>query len=451
MKQRILVIGGVAAGPSAASKAKRFNPNAEVLMFEQGEHISYGICEVPYYIGNVVNNSDDLLPITPQKLEQTRGVKVRTFHRGEEIINAKKNVAIRNLSNNRVEEFPYTKLILATGAKVRRLGIEGEDASNVYHIKSVEDGFAIRNLIEERKPKRAVIIGGGYVGMEMAEAFVTVGIDTTMLHRRELPMSGLETETRKSVLRELEGNNVHFVARATVKELKVDSSNRVVRIGTDRGDFDCDLVLLSTGVEPNVELGRTARIRLGPNGGIVTDQRQSTSVDSIFAAGDCCEVKNIVNNKWMYIPLATTASRQGWVAGENAAGGKATFKGAIRALAVKVFRLEVAQVGISTEEAEESGFRVITEHIVGNSKVGFYPGNAKVNIIAIADKRTGRLLGANVFGEQGATLRANTLGVAIQQKLTLDEISRLDLIYTPPFAPLWDPILIAANQLKKKV
>jgi NADPH-dependent 2,4-dienoyl-CoA reductase/sulfur reductase-like enzyme len=451
MKQRILVIGGVAAGPSAASKAKRVNPNAEVLMFEQGEHISYGICEVPYYIGKVVNNSDDLLPITPQKLEQTRGVKVRTFHRAEEIISAKKTLVVRNLSHNRVEEFPYTKLILATGAKVRRLGISGEDASNVYHIKSVEDGFAIRNLIEERRPRKAVIIGGGYVGMEMTEAFVGLGIETTMLHRKDLPMSGLETETRKCVLGELEANNIRFVSRATVKELKVDSSNRVYQVGTDRGDFDCDLVLLSSGVVPNVELAGTARIRLGPNGGIITDQRQATSVDTIFAAGDCCEVKNIVNNKWMYIPLATTASRQGWVAGENAAGGKATFKGAIRAIAVKVFRLEVAQVGISSNEAEESGFRVITEHIVGNSKVGFYPGNAKVNIIAIADKRTGRLLGANVFGEQGATLRANTLGVAIQHKLTLDEISRLDLIYAPPFAPLWDPILIAANQLKKKV
>ena len=451
MKQRILVIGGVAAGPSAASKAKRLNPNAEVLMFEQGEHISYGICEVPYYIGKVVNNSDDLLPITPQKLEQTRGVKVRTFHRAEEIISAKKILVVRNLSHNRIEEFPYTKLILATGAKVRRLGIAGEDASNVYHIKSVEDGFAIRNLIEERRPRRAVIIGGGYVGMEMAEAFVGIGIETTMIHRKDLPMSGLENETRKFVLRELEANNVRFVSRTTVRELKVDSSNRVYRVGTDRGDFDCDLVLLSSGVEPNVELARTARIRLGPNGGIVTDQRQATSVDTIFAAGDCCEVKNIVNNKWMYIPLATTASRQGSVAGENAAGGKATFKGAIRAIAVKVFKLEVAQVGISSDEAGESGFNVIMEHIVGNSKVGFYPGNAKVNIIAIADKRTGRLLGANVFGEQGATLRANTLGVAIQQKLTLDEVSRLDLIYTPPFAPLWDPILIAANQLKKKV
>lgn len=451
MKQRILVIGGVAAGPSAASKAKRVNPNAEVLLLERGEYISYGICEVPYYIGKVVNNTDDLLPYSPQRLEQTRGVKVKTFHSAEEIIPSKKKVIVRNLARNRVEEFAYTKLVIATGSNVRRLDIVGEEASNVYHIKSVEDGFAIRKLIEEQKPKKAVIIGGGYVGMEMAEAFVGNGIETTLLHRDDLPMLGLEDGTRKAVLEELKSNKVHFVSRTVVKELKVDSSNRVYQIQSSNGNFDCDIVLLSIGVEPNVELAKSARIRLGPNRGIVTDQRQATSIDTIYAAGDCCEVKNIVNNKWMHLPLATIASRQAWVAGENAAGGNASFKGAIRAIAVKVFGLEVAQVGIGSEEAEESGFSVVTEHVVGNSKVGFYPGNAKVHIIAIADKKSKRMLGANVYGENGAVLRANTLGVAIQNKLTLDEISRLDLIYTPPYAPLWDPILIAANQIRKKV
>jgi pyruvate/2-oxoglutarate dehydrogenase complex dihydrolipoamide dehydrogenase (E3) component len=210
-------------------------------------------------------------------------------------------------------------------------------------------------------------------------------------------------------------------------------------------------VILSLGVEPNVELVKTARIHLGPNGGILTDQRQATNIDTIFAAGDCCEVKNLVNNKWMYIPLATIASRQGWVAGENAAGGKAAFKGAIRAIAVKVFDLEVAQVGISSEEAERSGFTVVTEHITDHSKIPFYPGSAELHIATIADKKSGRLLGANLYGKQGAVLRANTLGVAIQQKMTVKEVSDLDLLYAPPFSPLWDPILVAANQLKKKV
>ena len=451
MKQRILVVGGVAAGPSAASKAKRVNPNAEVLLFEQGEHISYGICEIPYYIGKVITNPDSLIAYTPQKLEQVKGVAVKTFHRAEEIVQSKKKLIVRNLSRNRVEEFSYSKLILATGSKARRLGISGEDAVNVFHVKSLEQGYALRKYIDERKPKSAVIIGGGYIGMEMAEALVGNGIKTTLLHRGDLPMSGLEEDTRKAIVAELESNGVKFIPRSVVRELTVDTSSRVSQVTATTGKFDCDLVVLSLGVEPNVELAQTARVRLGSNGGIITDQRQATSVDTIYAAGDCCEVKNIVNNKWMYIPLATIASRQAWVAGENAAGGSATFKGAIRSIAVKVFRLEVAQVGISAEEADASGFRVVTEHIVGNSKVGYFPGNAKVHIIAIADKKSKRLLGANVYGEQGAALRADVLGVAIQQKMTVDDIARLDLLYTPPFAPLWDPVLVMANQLTKKV
>jgi NADPH-dependent 2,4-dienoyl-CoA reductase/sulfur reductase-like enzyme len=451
MRTRILVIGGVAAGPSAASKAKRVNPNADVVLVEQGELISYGICEVPYYIGNVVQHAEDLVQLSPQRLEQTRGVKVKTFHRAEEILPSKKKVVVRDLTTNRVKEFEYSKLVLATGSRVRRLNLAGEDARNVFHVKSVEDGFAIRKLIEERTPRRAVIIGGGYVGMEMAEALRGNGIETTMLHPAELPMRGLEDQTRKAVLAELQANGVHFVPHSTVKAFRMDASDCVSQVVASTGIFDCDMVVLSIGVEPNVELARSARLHLGRHGGILTDQRQATSIDTIFAAGDCCEVKNIVNNRWMYLPLATVATRQAWVAGENAAGGNAVYKGAIRAIAVKVFRLEVAQVGLSSTEAEESGFRVVVEQIVGNSKVGFYPGNAKVSLLAIADKKSKRLIGANLYGENGVVLRADLLAAAIQYKLTIDEIARLDLIYTPPFAPLWDPVLIAANQLNKKV
>jgi NADPH-dependent 2,4-dienoyl-CoA reductase/sulfur reductase-like enzyme len=449
MKQRILVVGGVAAGPSAASKAKRVNPNADVVLFEQGEFISYGICEVPYYIGNVVEEKEKLVPFSPQRLEQTRGVRVRTFSRAEEIVASKKTLVVRDLARNRVEEFSYSKLVLATGSSVRWLGIEGENGRNVYHVKTVEDGFAIKRLIEEERLKRATIVGGGYVGMEMAEALVSNGIATTLLHRSDAPMSGLELETRKAVVEELKRKGVEFVPGAEVQEFQTDAGGRVTRILASTGMYDTDLVILSLGVEPNVDLARTARVHLGPNGGIVADQRQATNIDTIFAAGDCCEVKNIVNNKWMYIPLATIASRQGRVAGENAAGGKAAFKGAIRAIAVKVFDLDVAQVGISSEEAVESGFQIRVEHIVADSKVGFYPGSAKLHLIAIADNKTGRLLGANVYGQQGVVQRANTLAVAIQQHMTVDVIAQLDLLYAPPFSPLWDPVLVMANRLRK--
>jgi NADPH-dependent 2,4-dienoyl-CoA reductase/sulfur reductase-like enzyme len=210
------------------------------------------------------------------------------------------------------------------------------------------------------------------------------------------------------------------------------------------------LVIACIGVAPNTELARQAKLRLGPHGGIITDQHQKTGTDSIFAAGDCCELKNVVNNKWMYLPLATYAARQGVVAGTNAAGGEAAFKGAIRAIAVKVFDGEVAQVGLSLKEATEAGFFAGTDEISSHTKISFYPGAEKISIVLIFDKRTHRVLGANVWGGGGSVGRANVLASAIQHKLTLEEVAELDLIYAPQFSPLWDPILIAAKHARKQ-
>lgn len=451
MKPRILVIGGLAAGPSAASKAKRVNPNAEVTLFERGEYVSYGICEIPYYVGNVVTNPDLLISYTPQKLEQAKGIKVKTLHSVEEIIPGKKKILVRDLNKNKVSEFPYDKLIIATGSRPRLLGLKGEEGRNVFPVKTLEQGYSIKQFIEQEKPKNAVILGGGYIGMEMAEALTKNNIQTTLLHKGELPMSGLEQVSREAVKEALVSHGVTFVPNTKVREFRSDSTGSVTEVLANTGTYPADLLILSLGVEPNTELAVEAKINVGARGGILTDQRQATNIDTIFAAGDCCEVKNLVNNRWMYIPLATTASRQGWVAGENAAGGSVVFKGVIRAIAVQVFDLEVAHVGLSTKEAEDSGMDIVTEHIVGNSKIGFFPGNEKVHIVLIADKKSRKLVGANVFGKGGATLRANTLGVAIQQRLTVDEVAQLDLIYSPPYAPLWDPVLVAANQLKKKM
>ncbi len=451
MKQRILVVGGLAAGPSAASKAKRVNPNAEVILFEQGEHISYGICEIPYFIGGVFSDPDHLVAYTPDRLQREKGVKAKTHHLVETIEAVKKRLVVRDLQKDRVEEYPYDKLILTTGSLPNRLGIDGEDARNVFHVKSLNHAFALKKFIEDERPRRAVIIGGGYIGIEMAEALRNRGLETTLLHRRDLPMSGLEEETRRAVRSELEEHGVRFVPKTETRALRVDSSNRVTEVITSSGVYSTDVVILSLGVQPNTSLAQSARIRVGTRNGILTDQRQTTSIDSIYAAGDCCEVKNRVTNGWSYIPLATTASKQGWVAGENAAGGNAVFKGTIRAIAVKVFRLEVAHVGISSDEARAAGFDVVTEHIAANSRIAFMPGNAKLHIILVADRRSRRVLGANIFGEDGAVLRANTVGVTIQHRLTIDELAQLDLIYTPPYSPLWDPILVGANQLRKKL
>lgn len=451
MKQTILVVGGLAAGPSAASKAKRINPDAEVILFERGEYVSYGICEIPYYVGGTVTEFENLNPFDPSKLESSRGIKVKLGHSVEQILATKKKLLVRELDRDKLSEIAYDKLVLATGSKSREIGIEGNNAKNVFRVKTLADGIAIKEFLEEKKPRRCVIIGGGYVGMEICEALAAKRVEVTLLHIDDKPLNGLEEDTRKTVVSVLSRNGVSFRPKQNVVKFEVDATGYVRVVVTASETFDCEMVILAIGVEPNTDLASQARIRLGRHRGIVTDERQSTSIDSIFAAGDCCEIKNMVTGKWSYIPLATYASRQGRVAGENAAGGRAIFKGAIRSVAVKVFDLEVAQVGIGSLEAAEANLDATVVHISSDSKVGFFPGNETIDIIAVVEKRTGRLLGANVFGGKGSVLRADVLALAIQQKMTMQELSRVDLIYSPPFAPLWDPVLILANQAKNVI
>ncbi len=450
MSKRILVIGGLAAGPSAASKAVRSNPDVEVVMFEQGEHVSYGICEIPYYISGDVEEQG-LVAYTPARLREKKGIDARVLHKVEEILPTKRKIVVRDLKSGTTTEEKYDRLIVATGSRPRRLGVAGEDSRNVFHVKSLEQGLRIRKFIDEEKPQRAVIIGGGYIGMEMADALRSRNIEVTILHRHSLPMVGLERETREIVRQQLEQHEVQFISQAVTEGFVVDKQQRVTHVVTTNGSFEADLVILSLGVVPNSEIAKGAGIRVGSSGGILTDQRQQTNLDNIYAAGDCCEVKNLVNNKSMFIPLATIASKAGWVAGENAAGGNAVFRGAIRAIGVKVFDLEVIQVGISSEEAKESGFDVVTETITAWNKVAIMPGSKRLTIKTIADRKSKRLLGANLYGEEGAALRAHALTVAIQHRITIEEMQQLDLVYTPPFAPLWDPILVAANATVKKL
>jgi NADPH-dependent 2,4-dienoyl-CoA reductase/sulfur reductase-like enzyme len=450
-QKRILVVGGLAAGPSAAAKAARTNPRANVIMFEATETISYGICEAPYAISGLIADEKKLVAYTPDRLREEKGVTVKTLHRVEKILPAKHTIIVRDIKNGEQETYEYDSLILAMGSQPKRLNIEGEEARNVFHVSSRADTLNIMAYIKAESPAKAVIIGGGYIGMEMSEALREKGMEVTIVHRHRLPMAGLEQETRERIAEELEEHEVHFVTNAKVEALQVGKQGRVTHVITTRGTFEADIVILSLGVVPNAALAKQAKIRLGTTGGIITDERQQTNIDGIYAAGDCCEVKNLVSGKPMYLPLATVASRAAWVAGENAGGGRATFKGALRAIAVKIFDMEVAQVGLSSEEAKDAGFHVVTDSITAYSTIALMPQSKKITIKMIIDQRSQRLLGANLFGGHGAVLRANTLGVAIQHKMTIDDISRWDMIYAPPFAPLWDPMLVAANQALKKI
>jgi len=450
MKKKIVVVGGLAAGPSAAAKAVRTNPESEVVLFEATDTVSYGICETPYVIGGMIEDEHHLERYTPQQLQDEKGFAVRTSHHVETILSAKHELIVRDLRQRSDIHVEYDKLILATGATPKRIGLKGEDGRNVFYLRSRGDCLGILNYLKMGTPKHAVIVGAGYVGMEMIEAFHTRGLEVTILHEGNLPLDHLEPETREKILEQLWSHEVQFHPEVTIEGFVNDASGKVKHIITNRGSFEADIILIAIGVEPNVKLAHEAKIRVGNSGAILTNEQQKTSADDIYAAGDCCEVKNIITGTSVYLPLASIASRTGWIAGENAAGGRALFKGVIHAAAIKVFDLEIAHVGLSSEEARTHRFDVTMEIINSTSKVPMFPGCENITIKLIIDRQTKRVLGADLFGGQGTVLRSNVIGVAIQQKLTIGDIAKLDLVYAPPFAPLWDPVLIAANKASRK-
>ena len=450
MKRRIVIIGGVAAGPSAAAKAKRINPDADVVLYEAGEHISYGVCEIPYYISGEVADAGKLEVFTPERLQQEKGVVVRTLHLVEEIVPSKREIKIKNLADGSTLTDTYDKLIIATGNKSRELNLEGESARNVFHIKTLAGAHHLFKYIKEENPRSATIIGAGFIGLEMADALQKRGMDVTVVHRSAVPLAVASAEAQKEILVELAAHSIEFIPNATVEWFGIGAKQNVVAVGLKERTIDTDLVIVAIGVEPNAMLAKECGIHIGKHGGILTGERMNAiGAESIYAAGDCCELKNIITKKPFYISLATTASKTGWVAGENASGGNARFKGVIRAIGLRVCNLEVAQIGLSHREAIDAGFDVVTSSISSNSRIGFMPGNALLSIATLADKKSGKLIGACIAGRDGAVHRANIFSAAIRHGMTARDLSELDLVYAPPFAPLWDGVVMSGIQLDK--
>jgi len=387
---------------------------------------------------------------TPQQFKEMQDIDVKTEHRVTQIDPKGKRVEALDLSKSETRWVPYDKLIIATGARSRRLNLPGSNASNVFTLKDLQDGLRIRNYIDEKRPNRVAILGGGFIGLEMCEAFRLRGLETFLFCRRELPAGNLEREISEKILKELQENGVHFLAHHEPSGFKTNGKDEITTFETHKAIYRVDMVLLALGVIPNVELAREAGIELGKTGAIRTDRTQSTNLRNIYTAGDCCEVFNLVSQDWMHTPLGDIANKQGRVAGDNAAGKKAVFHGVVGSAAFKVFELEVAFTGLGVEAARKYRFDVDSQVIEAESKVGYMPGSKRMLIKLMYDRRDGRLLGGQMAGKEGVARRINTLAVALHQKMTIDEISRLDFAYAPPFSGTLDPILIAAEQAAKK-
>jgi NADPH-dependent 2,4-dienoyl-CoA reductase/sulfur reductase-like enzyme len=382
--------------------------------------------------------------------KEKRDIDVYLHHEVLKIFPAKRSVLVKDLEKDKEFEVGYDKLVIATGARAVKPNIKGIDLNGIFTIRFLEDGIAIKNFIRESSPKKALIIGAGYIGMEMAEALVSLGIDVTIVEVMPNILGSMDDEINEVVEAELQKNGVKLLKSTSVIEFVGDGFVRKA-ILNNGSSLDVDLVIVGAGIKPNSEIARDAGIEIGRSGAIAVNQRMETNIPGVFAAGGCAEAFHLVLGRPVYIPLGTTANKQGKVAGENAVGGNAIFKGIVGTAVFKVFELEVARTGISEKQAKEEGIDYVSTVIEHSSRAHYYPGGSKIRVKLIAERKTGRLLGAEMVGRDGVAKRIDVFATALHARMSIGEIAGLDLSYAPPFAPVWDPILIAANDIEKKL
>lgn len=452
---RIAVIGGLAAGPAAAAEAVRTNPEAEVVLYEQGAHISIGACEIPYFLGDWLKEAQQLEVLTPRQFEQTRGGTVKTRHRVTSIRPRDRRLTVEALEFGSVHEERFDRFILAVGARARRLGIDGEDAPNVFSLRGYEDAVAMKSYLDAEDVRHAVIVGGGYIGVEVAEALRSRGIRVSILDKGGRVLSNtLSAELSEPYSEAVRAGGV-VVRDETPTAFATDDHGRVKAVHTDKKEIiGCDLVLVAIGLEPRTDLAEAAGVKLGRTGAIAVDDAMQTNVANVWACGDCIEVPQIIDGKPVYAPLAPVGRRSARVAARNAAtrgrGGRTRFAPITKAVGVCAFGMQAARVGLSLDEARGAGFEAMASSIRHWSRTKMYPNSKPIWVRYVVEKGTGRLLGGELVGQEGAALRADVLVPLIREGYTAEQIrDEIDLIYNPPIAPAVDPLLIAASAAAK--
>ena len=473
-EEPVVVVGGDAAGMSAASKLKRERPDRDVIVFEKGEWVSYGACGLPYYVKGDVESLDDLVSIPPEKFRSERGIDLRTNHEVIEIGLDDRTVTVEPRGGDDTETFvqPFGELLVATGARAVEPPFSGMDLDGVFTLHEMDTARQIRAYLgletgDEPDHDAVAIVGGGYVGIEMAEAFAHHGLEVHLFEMLPHVLQPFGSDAAKVVedhLRE-QGIRLHlntgvdgFLPRSAVETDDGDADNGTgddeaigaVESGEDR--FPVDLALVGVGVVPNVEIAEEAGIETGPTGAIATDEYGETTVEGVYAAGDCAEARHVVTGEPDHVPLALTANRAGRAIGSTLAGDP-TPVGEIAGTAVlKAFDLEVARTGvIDPERARSSGFDPVSVTISAPSRAHYYPGGAELQVTLVGDATTNRVLGASIVGEEGAAKRIDTVATALAAELSVPVLETLDLAYAPPFSPVWDPILTAAKVLNGKL
>ncbi|HEX2945509.1 MAG TPA: FAD-dependent oxidoreductase [Clostridia bacterium] len=436
---KILVIGAVAAGTSAAAKARRNDEQAEIKIFDMDSEISYSSCGLPYFIGTEVESRELLVPRDAKFFKKKYNVDVYTRHQVLGINPAAKSLSIKNLETEEVFNEAYDKLIIATGAKPVQPNIEGINKPNVFSLRNVGSAENIRNFIISKKPKNAVIVGSGFIGLELVENFMARGIDVTVVEMADQVMASMDKDIAVYLEDYLREQGVSLILNDSVTKLEGDALANKVVLKSGK-TIDADFVIMSVGVKPSVELAKNAGIELGVTGAIKVNEKMQTSIEDIYACGDCAESYSLITGKPVYRPLGSTANKMGRIAGDQITGGTLEFRGILGTGIFKVFDMAVAQTGLSEKEALKEGYDVEVCHNIKPDKPEYFHGKEMV-IKAVADRKTGRVLGAQIVGKSGVDKRIDVFVTAISFGAKAEDLFHLDLAYAPPFSTTKDPVM----------
>jgi NADPH-dependent 2,4-dienoyl-CoA reductase/sulfur reductase-like enzyme len=449
-RRRLVVVGGDAGGMTAASQARRRRPldELEIIAFERGDYTSYSACGIPYFVGDLVTDVDALIARSPDA-HRRHGIDVRMRTEVLAIDPHARVVTVREHDSGREYTERFDDLVIATGATPIRPPLPGIDAIGVHGVQTLGDGLDLRAdvLAAGDANLSAVVVGGGYIGLELAESLCRRGLHVTVVEAAAQPMGTLDPDMGALVARAIRSLDITLLTETTVDAFETDADGRVRAVVIGDRTLAADVVVLGIGVKPNVDLARAAGIEIGPTGGIATDDRMSTRPFArIWAAGDCVECHHRVSNSPVAIALGTHANKQGRVAGTNLTGGTATFSGVVGTAVTKICDHEVARTGLNEREARAAGFDFSTTTIEATTRAGYYPGTAPITVKVLVERGTHRLLGAQIVGGEDAAKRIDVLATALWNEMTVDEIQQLDLGYAPPLSPVWDPVLTAARR-----
>jgi NADPH-dependent 2,4-dienoyl-CoA reductase/sulfur reductase-like enzyme/rhodanese-related sulfurtransferase len=449
MGKTLIVVGGVAAGPKAAAKARRCDPDLEIILFQEEEEISYAGCGLPYYVSGVIKERKELISRTTDQFAQ-EGIQVKKGHRVETIDPVKLIVSGRDLGSGRPFSEHYDRLVIATGATSIKPRIEGMDLKGVFSLRSIFDADSILQSIQSADVRIVAIVGGGYIGLEMAESLVQLGKKAVIVELAPQLLT-LFDEDFSGVLRQyLEKKGVQSFTSEGIRSIR-GSEGKATHVRTELRELEADVVLMSLGVRPHVELARKAGLRIGETGAIRVNERMETSADGVYAAGDCAETTHLVTGKKVWVPLGSTANKQGRVVGINVCGGNATFPGVLGTTVFKTFDYKVAKTGLNMREAGAEGFHPVQAIVRGYDRAHYYPGGKESILKVIADQETGRILGGQAMGEGPSDKLVDILAMSLHGKMTCRELAAVDLAYAPPFSPALSPVIVAANVLMNKL